>query len=192
MHAKSIANPCPQETFFRVLGAIIPFPPDSRLSTTLRETSTSKAGNHHDSSRERWRLQSRGEATPVARTGDPSRERRRLRSRGKATPVAKTGDSSRESRRREAPNGASLQMRGLREGRAVREQKRNSAAAQRRRGAVLGIYPGCQSSEMARTLPSFTRFSITVFAIEAGTASYCLKIIVNAPRPCVTVRIALE
>ena len=50
---------------------------------------------------------------------------------------------------------------------------------------------GDQSAE-GRTLPSLMRFSMTVLAMEAGTASYCLKIIVNAPRPWVTVRMALE
>ena len=47
-------------------------------------------------------------------------------------------------------------------------------------------------SAIGRTLPSLTRFSTTVWAIAFGTASYCLKIIVNEPRPCVTVRIAFE
>ena len=47
-------------------------------------------------------------------------------------------------------------------------------------------------SALARTLPSLMRFSTTSFEIEAGTASYCLKIIVKVPRPCVTVRIAFE
>ena len=44
----------------------------------------------------------------------------------------------------------------------------------------------------ARTLPSLMRLAITSSAIDFGTASYCLKIIVNVPRPCVTVRIAFE
>ena len=36
------------------------------------------------------------------------------------------------------------------------------------------------------------RFSMTSWAMFLGTASYCLKIIVNEPRPCVMVRIAFE
>ena len=47
-------------------------------------------------------------------------------------------------------------------------------------------------SALARTFPSLMRFSITSWAMFFGTASYCLKIIVNVPRPCVTVRIAFE
>lgn len=56
----------------------------------------------------------------------------------------------------------------------------------------LGERPRGRYSALGRTLPSLMRFSMTVFAIEAGTGSYCLKIIVNVPRPCVTVRIAFE
>ncbi len=47
-------------------------------------------------------------------------------------------------------------------------------------------------SAIGRTLPSLMRFSMTCWAMFFGTASYCLKIIVNEPRPCVTVRIAFE
>ena len=43
-----------------------------------------------------------------------------------------------------------------------------------------------------RTLPSLMRLAITSSAMDFGTASYCLKIIENVPRPCVTVRMAFE
>ena len=43
-----------------------------------------------------------------------------------------------------------------------------------------------------RTLPSLMRLAITSSAMDLGTASYCLKIIVKVPRPCVTVRMAFE
>ena len=62
---------------------------------------------------------------------------------------------------------------------------------QMRRGRFFIRGEGRQSAD-GRTLPSLMRFSMTVCAMAFGTASYCLKIIVNEPRPCVTVRIALE
>ena len=60
------------------------------------------------------------------------------------------------------------------------------------RAALASILAKSGQSAIGRTLPSLTRFSTTVWAIAFGTASYCLKIIVNEPRPCVTVRIAFE
>ena len=47
-------------------------------------------------------------------------------------------------------------------------------------------------SAEVRTLPSLMRLAITSSAMDFGTASYCLKIIENVPRPCVTVRMAFE
>ncbi len=76
------------------------------------------------------------------------------------------------------------------------KQNRKTALA-RRAGRTVFVTPRKarlrgRYSALGRTLPSLMRFSMTVFAIEAGTGSYCLKIIVNVPRPCVTVRIAFE
>ena len=77
-------------------------------------------------------------------------------------------------------------------------QKCGHPADRKRKGAVimprlsLGSVRRADQSAIGRTLPSLTRFSMTCWAMFFGTASYCLKIIVNEPRPCVTVRIAFE